>query len=149
MEFSSAKRGANPTPGQGRRNEKHRNQPQTQSRNVPVPSRQRHTESTYYPSDKTPSQHQHNNGYEYNEDQYTEGSTQWERQPSAHLSEIESLDGSHMGSQQQRDGDYEGYQSDNRLIPAPKRSYGDRQSYEGIEQYDEVSCRHLFHRALG
>jgi len=44
-----------------------------------------------------------------------------------------------MGSQQQGDGDYEEYQSDNRLVPAP-RSYGDRQRHEGGQQtYDEVS----------
>jgi hypothetical protein len=44
-----------------------------------------------------------------------------------------------MGSQQQGDGEYEGYGSDNRLIPAPKRAHGDRQSYEGVEEHDEVS----------
>jgi hypothetical protein len=147
MEFSSAKRGAHPAPAQGRRAERHRNQTQTQSRNSPIPPRQRHTDSSYYSSEETPSQYQHNNSYEYNEEQYPEESSQWERQPSAHLSEIESVGESHMGSQQQGDGDYES-QSDNRLIQAPKRAYGDRQGYEGVEQYDEVSCLSPFHRAL-
>jgi hypothetical protein len=53
-----------------------------------------------------------------------------------------------MGSQQQGDGDYDGYQSDNRLIPAPKRSYGASQNYEGVEGYDEVSCRYPLRRAF-
>jgi hypothetical protein len=139
MDFSSAKRGANPAPAQGRRNERHRNQKQTQSRKVPIPPRQRHDETTYYHPEETSSQHS-NNTYDYNDDQYPqESSTQWERQPSAHLSEIESVEESHMGSQQQGDGEYEGYGSDNRLIPAPKRSYGASQNYEKVEGYNEVS----------
>jgi hypothetical protein len=149
MDFLSAKRGVHPAPAQGRRNERHRNPPQSQPRNAPIPPRQRHTDSSYYSSEETPSQYQHDNGYEYNEEQYPDqSSTQWERQPSAHLSEIESVEGSHMGSQQQGDGDYEDYEPDYRLIPAPKRSYGASQNYEGIEEYDEVSCLSRFHRAL-
>jgi len=137
MDFSSAKRGAHPAPAQGRKNERNRNQ--TQPRNIQIPPRQRHNDPTYYHSEETPPR-QTNPTYEYNDDQYPEeSSTQWERQPSAHLSEIESVEESHMGSQQQGDGDYEEYQSDNRLVPAP-RSYGDRQRHEGGQQlYDEVS----------
>jgi hypothetical protein len=143
MDFSSAKRGANPAPAQGRRNERHRNQ--TQPRNTSIPPRPRHADSTYYQSEEIPSRHQ-NNTYDYHEEQYLEQpSTQWERQSSAHISEIESVEDNHMGSQQQGDGEYEGYQSDNRLIPAP-RSHGSRQSHRGEEQsYDEVSCRSAFH----
>jgi hypothetical protein len=133
MDHSSTKRGVHPAQTQGRKNERHRNQ--TQSRNVPIPPRQRHNDTAYYQSEETSSQH--NNTY-YNDEQYTEQtSTQWDRQPSAHISEIESVDGS---QQQQGDIEYEGYESDNRLIPAPRASYGDRQSYDGGEQsYEEVS----------
>jgi hypothetical protein len=146
MDFSSAKRGANPAPAQGRRNERHRNQ--TQPRNTSIPPRTRHADSTYYQSEEIPSRHQ-NNTYDYHEEQYLEQpSTQWERQSSAHISEIESVDESQLGSQQQGDGDYEGYQSDNRLIPAPKRSYGASQNYEGVEEYDEVSHLSPFLRDL-
>jgi hypothetical protein len=148
MDFLSAKRGVHPAPAQGRRNDRHRNPPQSQSRNAPIPPRQRHTDSSYYSSEETPSQHQHNNSYEYNEEQYPDQSSQWERQPSAHLSEIESVEESHMGSQQQGDGDYDGYQSDNRLIPVPKRAHGDSQRYKGVEGYDEVSCRYPLRRAF-
>jgi hypothetical protein len=134
MDHSSTKRGVPPAHTQGRKTERHRNQ--TQSRNVPIPPRQRHTDTTYYQSEETSSQH--NNTYDYNDDQYPEQpSTQWERQPSAHISEIESVDGS---QHQQGDIEYEGYESDNRLIPAPRASYVDRQIYGGGEQsYDEVS----------
>jgi len=137
MDFSSAKRGTQPAPAQSRR---HRNPPQTQSRNAPIPPRQRHTDPTYYHPEDTSSQNNHDT-YGYNADQYPDQSSQWERQPSAHLSEIESVEESQLGSQQQGDMGYEGYESDNRLIPAP-RSHGDRQNYEGVEQYDEVSCRY-------
>jgi hypothetical protein len=80
----------------------------------------------------------HNNDTYYNDDQYAEQlSAQYDRQPSAHISEIESVDGS---QQHQGDIEYEGYESDNRLIPAPRASYGDRQSYDrGEQSYDEVS----------
>ena len=144
MDFSSAKRGANPAPAQGRRNERHRNQTQPQARNIAIPPRQRHTSSTYYHSEDSPSQHHS----DYNDDQYPAQSSQWKRQPSAHLSEIESVEESQLGSQQQGDMGYEGYGSDNRLIPA-SRSHGDRQNYEGVGGYDEVSCLSPFHRALG
>ena len=146
MDFSSAKRVAHPAPAQGRKNERNRNQ--TQPRNPSIPPRQRHTDPTYYRPDDTSSQHS-NNAYGYNDARYPDQSSQWERQPSAHLSEIESAEESQMGSQQQGDMGYEGYESDNRLIPAPKRAHGDRQNYEGVEGYDEVSCLSPFHRALG
>jgi hypothetical protein len=51
-----------------------------------------------------------------------------------------------MGSQQQGEGDYEDYEPDNRLIPAPNRAHGDSQRYEGVEGYDEVSCRYPLRR---
>jgi len=139
MDFSSAKRGSHPAPAQGRKTERNRNQPQ--SRNAPLPprQRQRHTDTKSYSYEAEPSQH-HNTSYQYIDDQYPESiSTQWERQPSAHISEIESVDGS-----QQRQGEleYEGYESETRLIQAP-RSQGGRQSYAGVQQsFDEVGRSH-------
>jgi hypothetical protein len=66
------------------------------------------------------------------------------RQLSAHLSEIESVD----GIQQQGDENHEGYESDNRLIQSPRGSHN-RQNEEGVAQpYEEVSCHFRFYQTL-
>ena len=135
MDFSSNKRGSQPAHAQGRKTERNRNQPQTRNAPLLPRQRQRYTDTPSHSYDAQTSQH-HNNSYDYIDDQYPESiSTQWERQPSAHISEIESVDGS---QQQQGEMDYEGYEFENRLIQAP-RSQGGRQSYAGVQQsFDEV-----------
>lgn len=116
---------------------RHRNS--TQPR---VSSRQRPADPIYYTSEVSSTQYQNTSSYDDQYDYTEQPSAQWERQPSAHLSELDSVEENQMGSQQYQNEEYESMEQDNRLIKAPRGGHRDgRSQYEGGEQsqYDEVS----------
>jgi hypothetical protein len=138
------------------RNRNHQTQDRVPSQ-TQAPARQRHTDTTYYSVEDTSSQHSNNPIYNYDNHYSEQPSTQWEefsqaqRAPSAHISELDSVDDGQMGSQGQYGGmEYEDLEPDNRLIPAPKSSYqGDRVNFESSQDdFEEVSLNVLFGDAL-